>query len=136
MPLSLPVSILAGLEVRSRLDKAVVANRATTSPTGHAHITGPSGNDREFKFKAGFKAGENAGSSPHGEIVYIDDGFACSFRMKSISVTGYLEKGPNSRRIQGPAEINGHHGTYQLDVTTDDSATDNSAIRFHILFDC
>src|SRR5437660_5236772 len=55
--------------------------------------------------------------------------------MKSISVTGYLEKGPNSRRIQGTAEINGHNGTYQLDVTADDSATDNFAIRLHILFD-
>ena len=97
--------------------------------TGRGHITGPSGNDAEFKFKAGFKAGENADSSPHGEIVYIDDGFECSLRMKSTSVTAYLVKGPNSRRIQGTAEINGHNGTYQLDVTGDDSATDSFAIR-------
>jgi len=44
MPVPLPVSILAGLEVRSRLDNALAANRATISPTGHGHITGPSGN--------------------------------------------------------------------------------------------
>ena len=97
--------------------------------TGHGHITGPSGNDAEFKFKAGFKVGENTDSSPHGEIVYIDDGFECSLRMKSTSVTAYLEKGPNSRRIQGTAQINGHDGTYQLDVTDDESATDSFAIR-------
>jgi hypothetical protein len=66
---------------------------------------------------------------PRGEVVYIDDGFECSLRVRSTSVTAYLEKGPNSRRIQGTAEINGHDGTYQLDVTDDDSATDSFAIR-------
>ena len=97
--------------------------------TGRGRITGPSGNDAEFKFKAGFKDGENADSSPHGEVSYTDDAFECSLRMRSTSVTAYLEKGPNSRRIQGTAEINGRDGTYQLDVTDDDSATDSFAIR-------
>jgi hypothetical protein len=105
--------------------------QCTDFTTGHGSITGPSGGDAEFKFKAGFKGGENADSAPHGEVVYTDDGFECSLRMKSTSVTAYLEKGPNSRRIQGTAQINGHDGTYQLDVTDDDSAsaTDSFAIR-------
>ena len=49
--------------------------------------------------------------------------------MKSTSVTAYLEKGPNSRRIQGIAEINGQDGTFQLDVTDDESAPSSFAIR-------
>jgi len=49
--------------------------------------------------------------------------------MKSTSVTAYLQKGPNARRIQGTAEINGKDGTYQLDVSDDESATDSFAIR-------
>jgi len=97
--------------------------------TGHGHITGPSGNNAEFKFKAGFKDNEDASSSPRGEVVYTDDAFECSLRMRSTSVTAYLVKGPNARRIQGTAEINGHDGTYQLDVTDDESATDSFAIR-------
>jgi Ice-binding-like len=97
--------------------------------TGRGHITGPSGNEAKFEFKAGLKGEEDADSSPRGEVVYIDDGFECSLRVKSTSVTAYLEKGPNSRRIQGTAEINGHDGTYQLDVTDDESATDSFVIR-------
>jgi ice-binding like protein len=97
--------------------------------TGRGHITGPSGNSAEFKFKAGFKDNEDASSSPRGEVVYTDDAFECSLRMRSTSVTAYLVKGPNARRIQGTAEINGHDGTYQLDVTDDESATDSFAIR-------
>jgi hypothetical protein len=96
--------------------------------TGHGSITGPSGNKAEFKFNAGFKDDENASSSPHGKVVYIDDGFECSLRVRSTGITAYLEKGPNSRRILGTAEINGHDGTFQLDVTDDDSATDSFAI--------
>jgi len=97
--------------------------------TGHGSIQGPSGNKAEFKLKAGFKDGENASSSPRGEVAYIDDGFECSLRVRSTGVTAYLEKGPNSRRILGTAEINGHDGTFQLDVTDDDSAADSFAIR-------
>jgi Ice-binding-like len=97
--------------------------------TGRGHISGPSGNEAKFEFKAGLKGEEDADSSPRGEVVYIDDGFECSLRVKSTSVTAYLEKGPNSRRIQGTAEINGHDGTYQLDVTDDESATDSFVIR-------
>jgi hypothetical protein len=96
--------------------------------TGHGHILGPSGNKAKFEFKAGFKDDENASSSPRGEVVYVDDGFECSLRVRSTRVTAYLEKGPNSRRILGTAEINGHDGTFQLDVTDDDSATDSFAI--------
>src|SRR4029077_15117422 len=84
--------------------------------TGHGSIKGPSGNKAEFKLKAGFKDGENASSSPSGEVAYIDNGFECSLRVRSTDVTAYLEKGPNSRRILGTAEINGHDGTFQLDV--------------------
>lgn len=112
--------------------------------TGHGHITGPSGNAAEFRFKAGLfkgdkedkgdKENEDSDSSACGEVVrgdvvYNDDGFECSLSVKSTSITAYLEKGPNSRRIQGTAEINGHDGTFQLDVTDDESATDSFAIR-------
>jgi len=48
--------------------------------------------------------------------------------MESTNVA-YLEKGSNARRIQGTAEINGHDGTYQLDVSDDESSTDTFAIR-------
>jgi hypothetical protein len=95
---------------------------------GHGSIKGPSGNKAEFKFRAGFKDSENGGSSPRGAVSYLDDGFECSLRVRSTSITAYLEKGPNSRRILGTAEINGHDGTFQLDVTDDDSATDSFAI--------
>jgi hypothetical protein len=97
--------------------------------TGRGSITGPSGSKAKFEFKAGFKGGEDESSSPRGEVVYMDDGFECVLRMKSTSITAYLDKGPNSRRIQGTAEINGHEGTYQLDVSDDESATDSFAIR-------
>jgi hypothetical protein len=99
------------------------------SITGRGHITGPSGNEAKFKFKAGFKGDEDENGSLRGEVAYVDDGFECSLRVRSTSVTAYLEKGPNSRRILGTAEINGHDGTFQLDVTDDDSATDSFAIR-------
>ena len=49
--------------------------------------------------------------------------------MKSTSVTAYLEMEPNSRRIQGTAEINGQAGTYQLDVSDNESGKDSFAIR-------
>ena len=104
-------------------------NHCTDVSIGRGSITGPSGGDAEFKFKAGFKAGEDADSAPRGEVVYTDDGFDGSLSVMSTSVTAYLEKGPNSRRIQGIAQINGHEGTFQLDVTGDDSAGDSFAIR-------
>ncbi|HEY6269736.1 MAG TPA: ice-binding family protein [Candidatus Acidoferrum sp.] len=97
--------------------------------TGRGHITGPSGNEAKFEFKVGFKGDESGNSSPRGEVIYVDDGFECSLRVRSTSVTAYLGKGPNSRRIQGTAEINGHDGTFQLDVTDDESASDSFAIR-------
>jgi hypothetical protein len=65
--------------------------------TGRGSITGPSGSKAKFDFKAGFKGGEDESSSPRGEVVYIDDGFECVLKMKSTSITAYLEKGPNSR---------------------------------------
>ena len=99
------------------------------STTGRGSITGPSGGDAEFKFKAGFERGENDDSAPHGDVVYTDDGFESSLSVMSTSVTAYLEKGPNSRRIQGTAQINGRDGTFQLDVTGDDPASDSFAIR-------
>jgi len=104
-------------------------NHCTDVSTGRGSITGPSGDDAEFNFKAGFKVGEDADSAPHGDVVYTDDGFDGSLSVMSTSVTAYLEKGPNSRRIQGTAQINGRDGTFQLDVTVDDSASDSFAIR-------
>jgi hypothetical protein len=97
--------------------------------TGRGSITGPSGGEAEFEFKAGFQGDENESSSPSGQVAYRDEGFACILTMKSTDVTAYLEKGSNSRRIQGTAEINGHDGTYQLDVSDDESGTDTFAIR-------
>jgi type VI secretion system secreted protein VgrG len=104
-------------------------HQCTDTSSGRGSITGPSGDDAKFKFKAGFTGGEDADSAPHGDVVYTDDGFNGSLSVMSTSVTAYLEKGPNSRRIQGTAQINGHDGTFQLDVTGDDSAGDSFAIR-------
>ena len=97
--------------------------------TGHGSVMGPSGNEARFEFEAGFKGGENEDSSPQGRVVFIDEGFLCSLRMRSTSITAYLEKGPNSRRILGTAEINGHEGTFQLDVSDDESTPDTFSIR-------
>jgi hypothetical protein len=97
--------------------------------TGRGSFTGPSGSNAKFELEAGFKSGDDKNGSPHGDVTYSDDGFECLLRMKSTSVTAYLEKGPNSRRIQGTAEINGHEGTYQLDVSDDESGSDSFAIR-------
>jgi hypothetical protein len=97
--------------------------------TGRGSITGPSGTEAKFAFKAGFKGDEGENTSPRGEVTYIDDGFECVLNMRSTRITAYLEKGPNSRRIQGTAEINGHDGTYQLDVSDDESGADSFAIR-------
>ena len=97
--------------------------------TGRGTITGPSGSTAKFEFKAGFKGRENESSSPGGQVTYSDEGFACVLTMNSTNITAYLEKGSHSRRIQGTAEINGHDGTYQLDVSDDESGTDTFAIR-------
>jgi Ice-binding-like len=97
--------------------------------TGGGFITGPSGGKANFGFEAGCKCGKDKDEdgSLRGEVVYHDKGI--DLRMKSTSITAYLEKGPNSRRIQGTAEINGQNGKYQLDVGDDESATDSFAIR-------
>ena len=88
--------------------------------TGGGFITGPSGGKATFGFEAGCKCNRGEDSTLRGEVVYKDHG--ADLRMKSTSVTAYLEKGPNSRRIQGTAKINGQDGTFQLDVTDDESA--------------
>jgi hypothetical protein len=97
--------------------------------TGGGFIAGPSGGKANFGFEAGCKCGKDKDEdgSLRGEVVYHDKGI--DLRMKSTSITAYLERGPNSRRIQGTAEINGQNGTYQLDVSDDESATDSFAIR-------
>jgi len=95
--------------------------------TGGGFITGPSGGKANFGFEAGCKCDKDKDSSLRGEVVYHDKGI--DLRMKSTSVTAYLEKGPNSRRIQGTAEINGQDGTFQLDVSDNESAPDSFAIR-------
>jgi hypothetical protein len=97
--------------------------------SGHGSFTGPSGGKAKFEFEAGFKSGDDKNGSPRGELTYSDDGFECVLKMRSTGVTAYLDKGPNSRRIQGTGEINGHEVTYQLDVSDDESATDTFAIR-------
>jgi Ice-binding-like len=95
--------------------------------TGGGFITGPSGGKATFGFEAGCKCNKGEDSSLRGEVVYQDH--RIGLRMKSTSVTAYLEKGPNSRRIQGIAKINGQDGTFQLDVTDDESAPSSFAIR-------
>jgi hypothetical protein len=109
--------------------------------TGGGFIIGPSGGKATFGFEAGCKCNEDKDndkgkgkdkdkdqdSSLRGEVVYNDHGI--DLRMKSTGVTAYLEMGPNSRRIQGTAEINGLAGTYQLDVNDNESGKDSFAIR-------
>jgi Ice-binding-like len=103
--------------------------------TGGGFIAGPSGGKATFGFEAGCKCGKDQDEKDkdqdhtlRGEVVYHDHGI--DLRMKSTSVTAYLERGPNSRRIQGTAEINGQNGTYQLDVSDNESAPAMFAIRF------
>lgn len=103
--------------------------------TGGGFIAGPSGGKATFGFEAGCKCGKDQDESDkgqdralRGEVVYHDHGI--DLRMKSTSVTAYLERGPNSRRIQGVAEINGQDSTYQLDVSDNESAPATFAIRF------
>ena len=95
--------------------------------TGGGFITGPSGGKATFGLEAGYKCGKDEDGKLRGEVAYDDHGI--DLRMKSTSVTAYLEKGPNSRRIQGTAEINGQDGTYQLDVSDEDSAPDSFTLR-------
>ena len=95
--------------------------------TGGGFITAPSGGKSTFGFEAGCKCGNGHGSALRGEAVYQDHGI--DLTMKSTSVTAYLEMGPNSRRIQGTAEINGQDGTFQLDVTDEESGTASFTIR-------
>ena len=104
--------------------------------TGGGFIAGPSGDKATFGFEAGCKCDqdEDKDREKHkdrtlrGEVVYHDHGI--DLRMKNMSVTAYLERGPHSRRIQGTAEINGREGTYQLDVSDNESAPATFAIRF------
>jgi len=100
--------------------------------TGGGFIAGPSGGKATFGFEAGCKCDnqdqdKDQGRTLRGEVVYHDHGI--DLRMKSTSVTAYLEKGTNSRRIQGTAEINGRDGAYQLDVSDNESAPSTFAIR-------
>jgi Ice-binding-like len=95
--------------------------------TGGGFIAGPSGGKATFGFEVGCKCSRGEDSSMRGQVVYQDHGIG--LRMKSTSVTAYLEKGPNSRRIQGSAKINGQDGTFQLDVTDDESSPASFAIR-------
>ena len=95
--------------------------------TGGGFITGPSGGKATFGFEAGCKCNRGEDSSLRGQVVYQDHGI--DLRMKSTGVTAYLEKGPNSRRIQGTAKIDGQDGTFQLDVTDDESPPASFTIR-------
>jgi hypothetical protein len=101
--------------------------------TGDGFITGPSSGKATFRFEAGCKCRKDRDkdkgqdSWQNGEVAYQDDGI--NLTMKSTSVTAYLEMGPNSRRTQGTAEINGQNGTYQLDVSDDESGNPTFTIR-------
>jgi hypothetical protein len=102
--------------------------------TGGGWITGPAGSKATFGFEAGCKCDKDLDENDkgqdrtlRGEVVYHDHGI--DLRMKSTSVTAYLERGPNSRRIQGTAEINGQNGTYQLDVSDNEATPATFAIR-------
>ena len=95
--------------------------------TGGGFIAGPSSGKATFGFEAGCKCNKGEDSSLRGQVVYQDHGIG--LKMKSTSVNAYLEKGPNSRRIQGTAKINGQDGTFQLDVTDDESAPASFTIR-------
>jgi hypothetical protein len=105
--------------------------------TGGGFIAGPSGDKATFGFEAGCKCDKDQDKDKdrdkdqdgtlRGEVVYHDHG--TDLRMTSTSVTAYLEKAPNSRRVQGTAEINGKKGTYQLDVSDNESAPATFAIR-------
>jgi hypothetical protein len=111
--------------------------QCTDFTTGYGFIAGPSGGKATFRFDAGCKCdkdqdkdkdgGKDQDSTLRGVVFYNDHG--TDLRMTSTSVTAYLEKGPNARRIQGTAEINGKKGTYQLDVSDDASAVATFAIR-------
>ena len=95
--------------------------------TGGGFITGPSSGKATFGFEVGCKCNRGEDSSLRGQVVYQDHGI--DLRMKSTGVTAYLEKGPNSRRIQGTAKIDGQAGTFQLDVTDDESSAASFTIR-------
>jgi Ice-binding-like len=95
--------------------------------TGGGFITSPSGGNATFGFEAGCKCGQGHGGLPSGEVVYQDH--SIDLTMKSTSVTAYIEIGPNSRRIEGTAEISGQDGTFQVDVTDDESGAPTFAIR-------
>jgi hypothetical protein len=95
--------------------------------TGWGFITGPSGGHATFGFEAGFRGDEDQEGELRGHVTYTDH--AGDLRMESKSVTAYIERGANSRRIQGTAEINGRPGTFQVDVTDNESGADSFAIQ-------
>ena len=96
--------------------------------TGGGFISGPSGQRANFGFEVGFKGGdEGQNGKLRGHVIYIDH--ADDLRMQSASVTAYLDRGANSRRIQGTAEINGKAGTFQVDVTDNESEAGGFAIK-------
>ena len=111
--------------------------QCTDFTTGSGFIAGPSGGKATFRFDAGCKCdkdqdknkdgGKDQDDTLRGVVFYHDHG--TDLRMRSTSVSAYLEKGPNARRIQGTAEINGKKGTYQLDVSDNESAPATFAIR-------
>ena len=107
--------------------------------TGGGFIIGPSDGKATFGFEAGCKCDKGQDkdkdrdkdkdqeSTLRDGVFYHDHGI--DLRMRSTSVTAYLEKGPNSRRIQGTAEINGLAGTYQVDVSDNESGPAAFTIR-------
>lgn len=95
--------------------------------TGEGSITGPSGGHAEFTFAAGFTSDDGKEGKLHGELTYIDhDG---DLKVESVSVTAYIDRGADTRRIQGTARINGRLGSFQIDVTDNESGEDSFSIH-------
>lgn len=75
--------------------------------TGGGYIITPSGAKGNFAVAGGKTPG-------WGHLEYIDHG--TGLKVHGTGVTNYVVTGPNSREIDGTADINGAPGTYTVDV--------------------
>ena len=78
--------------------------------TGGGYITAPSGSKGTFGVAGGIKNG-----ALWGHLTYIDHG--AKMKVKGLSVMVYVVTGPNSRHIEGTAEVNGVPATYRVNVS-------------------
>jgi hypothetical protein len=77
--------------------------------TGGGWIDVPGGR-ASFGFNAGHKGG-----SLDVHFNYVDH--RTGMHMKAVTITKYAATGPTSRHFEGAADIDGHPGTYIIDVT-------------------